>query len=414
MSATETNYARRYPVKELFRCNPDTDLWQNWHWQERCALKTVDALQGAFPGVPTARWQGLRTLSAFLRFKVTPHMLSLIQVDEPLAPAPNDPIWAQFVPTFADPDTRIGDFDENWELPEEMINPIVQHKYQNRINLRIQNRCLAYCMYCFEAKRVLDTASRKGAFTHSHFEDGLEYVRRNPGIEEVVISGGEPLILSNEVLGGILNQLRQIKQIKAIRIQTRALTHNPYRLDAELIDLLKRYDVTAMAFHVTHPVELNDAVEKVLDRFGDRGCRTMLLCHTPLLKGINDSVETLTNLFMRLFTLKIKPYYLLHAMPHTVGAERFRTTVRRGVELLREIKRHYTNPAVPEYVIVHAKGKHTVPMELDGTSEFQYVKGVIRFRNWKGEWCEYLDAPEIVSSPQLQRFEERQPIAACH
>ncbi len=414
MSAIEANYWKLYPVEQLFSCDFRSDQWRDWRWQERLALKTVSDLERAFPGLSIADKEKLSSANVGLRFKITPHMLSLIRVGESLAPIPSDPIWSQFAPISGESGHSVQSFEENWELPDEMINPIVQHKYQNRINLRIQNRCLGYCMYCFEAKRVLDTASRKDGFSHSYFEEALEYVRRHSEVEEVVISGGEPLILSNEVLDGILNRLRQIKQVKAIRIQTRALTHNPYRLDAELIDLLRCHDVTAMAFHVTHPVELNHAVEDVLKVFGERGCRTLLLSHTPLLKGINDSIETLTNLFMRLFTLKIKPYYLLHAMPHTLGAERFRTTVRRGVELLREIKRHYTNPAVPEYVIVHARGKHTIPMELDGTSEFQYEKGVIHFRNWKGEWCEYLDAPEVDPSLQPQRFEERQPLAACH
>ena len=394
MTPTQMPTFEPYPLERLFAESPSAAQWHDWRWQERAALTTVANLEHAFPGLSETERKQLRAASIGLRFKITPHMLSLMSVDDKLAPATNDPIWSQFVPTFAESGRAIQSFEENWELPDEMVNSITQHKYRNRLNLRIQNRCLGYCMYCFEAKRVLDTQSDKDGFTTDYFEEALNYLLAHPEIEEVVISGGEPLILSNDTLANLLGRLRRVPQIKAIRIQTRALTHNPYRLDTELVDILKRFDVTAMAFHVTHPVELNDEVKRILDSFGERGCRTMLLSHTPLLKGINDSVETLTTLFMRLFTLKIKPYYLLHAMPYTLGSQRFRTRVRRGVELLREIKRHFSNPAVPEYVIVHAKGKHTVPMELEGTSEFQYRHGVVRFRNWKGEWCEYLDASE--------------------
>ena len=379
-----------YPIKEY----STLQNWVNWKWQEQNAVHSVEKLLEVFPNLSNHTKYSLQRASQHLRFKLTPYMLSLIQVDESQQPLLSDPIWNQFIPNLNEETERqfeISDFEENWEMPEEMINPILQHKYLNRVNFRIQNSCLGYCMYCFEAKRVLDRFSSKESFKLKYFEDSLEYIKSHKEISEVVISGGEPLVLSNDKLKFFLSEIRKIPQIVAIRIQTRAFVHNPFRLDDELISILKQFDVTAMAFHISHPREISGDARKMIQRFSDLGCRTMLLSHIPLLKGINDSVEILSELFMKLYSLKIKPYYLLHAMPDTIGSKKFRTSVQKGVHLLKRIKRNFSNPALPEYVIVHKKGKHTVPLELSGTPEFIYKNGYIEFLNWKNEWCIYED-----------------------
>lgn len=369
--------------------------WNDWKWQEKNAVRSTERLFELFPKLSDNAKHQIENSTQHLRFKLTPYLLSLIQVDRFQNPLENDPIWNQFVPTFdkkAEAQIDISSFAENWEMPEEMVNPILQHKYRNRVNFRIQNSCLAYCMYCFEAKRVLDKRPTKESLKPKYFDESIEYIKNHREVSEVVISGGEPLVLSNDKLGYILAEIRKLPQIVAIRIQTRAFVHNPFRMDDEFIQLLKNFDVTAMAFHISHPKEISKDCEKIIQRFADFGCRTMLLSHIPLLKGINDSESVLAELFMKIYALKIKPYYLLHAMPDTVGASKFRTSVRKGVHLLKKIKRNYSNPALPEYVIVHKKGKHTVPQELVGTSEFIYENGYIEFLNWKGEWCTYEDS----------------------
>jgi len=381
----------KFPIEKYF----NLDSWYDWQWQEQHATHSITKLFQFFPNLDSFIKKSIYQTEGKLRFKLTPYLLSLIQLNRlTLNPLPNDPIWTQFIPRFDQKDQsnlNIRDYVENWEMPEEMVNPILQHKYSNRVNFRIQNSCLAYCMYCFEAKRVLDVASLKESFKLKYFDESIAYIKRHPEVEEVVISGGEPLVLSNEKLRIALSRIRDLKQIRAIRIQTRAFVHNPFRFDDELITLFKEFDVTAIAFHISHPVEISKDALQIISRFGNLGCRTILLSHIPLLKGINNDEKTLVELFMRLYTAKIKPYYLLHAMPDTVGAEKFRTSVREGVWLLRQIKRNYSNPALPEYVIVHKKGKHTVPFEMEGTSEFKYRDGFIEFMNWKGEWCTYED-----------------------
>ena len=372
-------------------------IWFDWRWQQANAIRDIEGIKKVFPHLQQDVLTTIEKNIGLIRFQLTPYLLSLVRLDKNNSPISDDPIWNIYVPASS----RIAEYDpistflnENWELPEDMINPILQHKYENRVNFRIQNHCLSYCLYCFEAKRVLDRKSEVGSFSEEYFTQAIDYIQQHHEVEEVIISGGEPLTLSNEKLETILQKIRQIVHVSAVRIQTRAFAQNPFRIDDYFINLLKKYDVSAMGIHITHPIELTNEFRAAVDKFGHLGCRTLLLAQIPLLKGINDNETTLTELIMSLYNLKIKPYYLLHALPETLFMDTFRTSVRDGVELMRRIKRRISNPAVPEYIIVHAKGKQTVPFEIDGTTDFQYLQsGLIKFKNWKGELCEYKDIP---------------------
>jgi lysine 2,3-aminomutase len=377
----------------LFSMEKD-ERWSDWKWQQTHAVRDTSGLKLFFPNINPSVWNTVNENGKYVRFQLTPYLLSLIQVSGSGTPIPNDPIWSIYVPTY-DPigsgplSTILGD---NWELPEDMINPILQHKYNNRVNFRIQNRCLAYCTYCFEAKRVLDKDSTVGSFRQDWFNEALDYIRSHGEVDEVVISGGEPLTLSNERLDDILGQIRSIRPELLLRIQTRALAQNPFRMDFGLVEIIMRHNISALGIHLTHPIELTPEFVEAVERLSAHGNRPLLLAQIPLLKGINDDVSILKDFFLRLYALKIKPYYLIHGMPETAGTDRFRTCVRRGVELMLDLKRKISNPALPEYIIVHAKGKHTVPLELNGTPEFQYLPNRrVRFLNWKREWCEYMD-----------------------
>lgn len=381
------------PIEKKFEASDQE--WKSWKWQQQNAIKTTTELIDIFPNLDTYQKDLIMFSENKMRFKITPYMLSLIELDDNQNPQIDDPIFNQYLPCW---DTSIDPFlqnmKENWELDSEMITPILQHKYYNRVNFRIQNTCLGYCMYCFEAKRVLDPQQEKKAYNPNLFLASLDYIREHPEVEEVVISGGEPLTLSNDKLDFILSELRKLHNIKFIRIQTRAFVHNPFRLDNEFIELLNKYDVMAMGVHVSHPNEITKEFIEAVERFSNLRNRTLLLGQIPLLKGINDNKRVLIELLMKLYSLKIKPYYLIHSMPYTLGAQKFRTPVRTGVKLMLDIKRKYSNPALPEYIIVHESSKHSVPLDINGSNEFQYLDGEIKFRNWKGEWHYYNDVTE--------------------
>jgi len=376
--------------------------WENWRWQQQRALRRADQLRSFYPNisgkyVTTAEeWE-----RRGYRFYITPYMMSVFPRDAQGHPLLDAPVAKQFFPSsemLCDlghncPDEYVPT-NENWEVDEEMLSPIGQKKYDNRMLVFTADSCLAYCTYCLRSLQVDQASERHGGLTH--WQKTLEALKHSPDIEEVILSGGDALVLSNKNLEELLRAIRAIPTVRSIRINTRAFTHNPYRIDNDLCALLKKYEVNVVSLHITHPDEVTPDLIKRVDMVHAFGAKTMMLAQIPLNKGVNDDDAVLRKLFMDLYVAGVKPYYLLHTMPNIPAARAQRTSVRKGVELMNKISRRISHPAMPEYIIVHKTGKKTVPSEIDGTQEFKYEKDetgwpVIRFKNWQGEWQTYLD-----------------------
>jgi lysine 2,3-aminomutase len=225
----------------------------------------------------------------------------------------------------------------------------------------------------------------------------MGYLRNNQEVEEVILSGGEPLMHSDEQLEQVLAELRNLGRALAIRIHTRALTFNPFRITRELVELLCRYELTAIGLHVAHPNEITPEFRAAVKRL--RTAAPILFANIPLLKGINDNIETMRALCLTLYSVGVVPHYLYHFMPHSPGATEFRTSVQAGVDIIRSLKRRISNLAVPEFVLPHSSGKHTMPLLAENEAPTHRgfdSKGnpVIRYTNWQGEQVEYLDLAE--------------------
>ena len=379
-----------------------TKEWTDWKWQQRNSLRSASDVKKHFPNFPENELAQIREYDKNRRWGITPYTVSLIETDENGNPKRNDPLYRQFFPESdvfrqesVDGYNRI---DNNWELEEDFPTPILQHKYPNKVLFRMTNSCLGYCNYCFEVARVSDKESKKLTTNNGLWQTSLDYIKEHPEIEEVIVSGGEPLIVNNETLEERLKSIREIPGVKSIRIHTRALTFNPYRIDEGLVEITKRNKITVLGIHVAHPNEITVDFKDALGQFDKHGYGSILkMAQIPLIKGVNDDPEVLHDLFMKLYAdCRVKPYYLFHDMPWTPGAVEYRTSVREGVELMNTMKRKIPSVAMPEYVIAHYKGKHTIPLEINGTPEFQYTQdesgnSVIRFKNWKGNWETYLD-----------------------
>ena len=385
--------------------------WKNWIWQQQNAVRNRFGLKKFFPRLGddmlkmAAEWE-----DRGFRFLITPYVAALIQKDAAGNPLADDPIWRQVFPDFggrggkgvaagkAESDARPDQYastNENWEVPTEMISPIAQHKYDNRVVIYTSDTCLGYCVYCFRSLQSNASEEKHGG--RPHWRVTIEAIRARPKIEEVILSGGDPLLFDNANVEEMLNDLRGIAHVKAIRIHTRAWLHNPYRIDDGFCALLKKYEVTEIGVHTVHPQEITQDFLEAVERVRASGARTLLLADTPLIKGVNDTSKILHELFMELYTCGVKPYYLSHNMPNIPAAEAQRTSVRAGLRLHNSLKRHISNTAMPEYMIMHRSGKKTVPECEDGTPDFRYEKDqngwpIIRFKDWRGEWQTYLDS----------------------
>lgn len=371
--------------------------WSDWKWQQRNAVRSSRQLRRYFPECLPELLELIDRHVATRRFQVTPYYLSLVRTHAgSQRPDPTDPLWRQVVPLESAEDHPYG-YDgetENWELPQEMVTPIAQHKYDNRIIIRYANVCHAYCQFCYEALRTLDKDSTKAPFDRGHWRATLQYLRDNPGVEEIILSGGEPLMHTNEQLDAVLADVRAVRESIVLRIHTRALTFNPYRITPELVDVLARRQVQAVGLHLSHPRELSADFATAVRRL--QRAVPILFANVPLLAGVNDDVATMRELAMALYRLGVHAGYLYHFMPHSPESAAFRVPIARGAAIVRALRRRISNPAVPEYVLPHSTGKYTVPLiespdelprhDVDGTGT-----RVLSFVNWTGQRVHYPD-----------------------
>lgn len=380
--------------------------WVDWTWQQRNAIRTAEQLLEVFPGLSPEMAEAIRRNSETRRLQSTPYYLNLIRrTPDRRAPLADDPMWRQVAP-YWDGEGRLGyEYDgetENWEMPGEMVTPITQHKYDNRVIVRLANVCHSYCQFCYEALRTLERQSAKPNFQQQHWDATIDYLRAHGEVEEVILSGGEPLMLTDDRLGRVLSDLRGLGRPLAVRVHTRALTFNPFRVTEGLAEIFRRYELTSIGLHVAHPNEITEEFRAAVRRLSS--AVPILFANIPLLRGINDSAAVIHDLGMRLYLVGVVPHYLYHFMPYSPGAEQFRTPVRRGVEIVRSLKRHVTDLAVPEFVLPHYTGKHTMPLLAEGEAppvslRDEAGRTVVRYTNWRGEVVDYFDAPVPEGQP---------------
>lgn len=372
--------------------------WTNWKWQQRNAIRSLEQLLQIFPAIPDDVCEAIKRTQTTRRLQITPYTLTLIGRDASgAAPLPDDPLWRQFIPYWDTEGPGAHRYDgetENWEMPEEMVTPIAQHKYDNRVIIRLSNVCHGYCQFCYEALRTLEKDSNKLTFQQEYWDATIDYLRGHEEIEEVILSGGEPLMHGDQQIDAVLSDLRKLGRQIAIRIHTRALTFNPFRITDELVDVMRSYGLTAIGLHVTHPNEITQEFRVAVDRL--RRATPIMFANIPLLAGVNDNTDTLHKLGMMLYYVGVVPHYLYHFMPHSPGAVEFRTPVQSGIDLVRSLKRHVTNLAVPELVLPHQSGKYSIPLLAKDELPPQRTTDengnpFIRYTNWRGDIVEYPD-----------------------
>jgi lysine 2,3-aminomutase len=371
--------------------------WHDWRWQQRNAFKDEESLREALGNWSDKNITGnIKKNLLKQKMLITPYYLQLI-LDSTRAGSKieTNPLWRQVVPFWQEEPARGYDGEtENWELSDEMKTPICQHKYDNRVILRMSNTCNAYCQFCFEALRTLKVKTNKSNVKQDSFNASLEYIANTAGIEEVILSGGDPLSLSDEKLERYLSALRDLNEKLLIRIHSRALSFNPYRVTDQLLSMMEKHGVNSFGVHVCHPDELSGDFKNAIKRI--QKVVPIIFSNMPFLQGINDDESILHTLFIELYRLGVKPYYLYHYMPFSPGARVYKASVKKGIAIMSKLKRRVSNIAMPEYVLPHEKGKFTVPL-IEAETDFpkfetdQTGKRYYRFVNWKGEQCSWHD-----------------------
>jgi lysine 2,3-aminomutase len=340
-------------IAEKIQEAPVMSNWKDWKWQLKHSIHDIDTFERLL-GIRLStelRQQCEATLATF-PLAVTPYYLSLIDHNK----FDNDPVFRQSFPSPKELD--VGRFDMVDPLSEDADSPVscITHRYPDRVLFHISNVCAMYCRHCTRKRKVGDVDSIPD---REEINNGLEYIRNNPVVRDVLLSGGDPLMLSDEYLDWILGELRSIPHVQIIRIGSRMPVVLPYRITNSLVAILKKYPPLWLNTHFNHPREITTSAKEALAKLAEAGIP--LGNQTVLLAGVNDCPMIMKSLVQRLVENRVRPYYL-YQCDLSEGLTHFRTPVGKGMEIMESLIGHTSGFAVPTYVIDAPGGGGKIPV----------------------------------------------------
>lgn len=373
------------------------EKWNNWRWQLSNRINTPDEFDKVIPLTESER----KALSAahLFRVDITPYFISLIDPDDP-----DDPIRKQVVPTEKEMVPFTAMMEDS--LAEDRHSPVpgLVHRYPDRVLMLVTTQCASYCRYCTRSRIVGDPSA---TFSRAEFEMQIEYLKRTPQVRDVLLSGGDPLVLAPKILEEILSRLREIPHIEIIRIGSRVPVFLPMRITDELTDVLQKYHPLWLNIHVNHSNEITAELEQACDRMTRAGIP--LGNQAVLLAGVNDNVHIQRQLVQDLVRIRVRPYYL-YQCDLVAGAGHFRTPVGKGIEIMEGLRGHTSGYAVPTYVIDAPGGGGKIPVMPNYLLSMSDHKVVLR--NFEGFITTYEEPvdymPGDAARPKLKRPEPGQ------
>lgn len=367
---------RSRAFKNTFYPRANLSDWNDWRWQNRNRISTLEELARVVT-LTQEEIEAIRRHQGALPVGITPYYASLLDAGNPQQGLRKTviPVSGESVHTPDEADDPLG---EDHDSPV----PGLVHRYPDRALLLVTGFCSVYCRYCTRARMV--GAIGEKTIRKSDIKKALDYIEATPAIRDVLISGGDPLSLGEDKLDWILTQLRKMPHIEFVRIGSKQPVVQPQRVTPRLVRMLKKHHPLWMSLHFTHPDELTPEAAESCGRLADAGIP--LGSQTVLLKGVNDTVETMLKLVQGLLKIRVRPYYLYQCDPIS-GSSHFRTTVEKGLEIIRGLRGHTTGYAVPTYVIDAPGGGGKIPLQPD------YVKGYERedllLTNYEGRLYRY-------------------------
>lgn len=349
--------------------------WQDWTWQLKNRITTPEELE-RYLVLSEAEKAGCAQANRKLALAITPYFFNLIDRDDP-----NCPIRRQVIPRgeemITSVEERLDSLDEDGHSPV----PGLVHRYPDRVLFLVTDRCASYCRYCTRSRLVSNAQDYN---FHPEYERGLRYIEGHPEIRDVLLSGGDPLLLSDRKIEHLLSRLRAIPHVEFIRIGTRIPVFLPQRITPGLMDVFRRQGPIWMSIHVNHPKECTAELKRACDRLAEAG--VPLGNQSVLLKGVNDDPEVMKALVHRLLRMRVRPYYL-YQMDLITGGGHFQVDVRKGIEIIRALRGHTTGYAIPQYVIDAPGGGGKVPVNPEYLASVNDEE--IVFRNYEGEYFRY-------------------------
>ncbi len=358
----------------LWQHVPESD-WQDWIWQLKNRLTTIGQLE-QYMTLTAEERAGCINASHKLALAITPYFFNLIDRENP-----DCPIRRQVIPRAAE--MLVTEEEMLDSLGEDSHSPVpgLVHRYPDRVLFLVTDRCAAYCRYCTRSRLVSNAQDYN---FHPEFEQGLRYIEAHPEVRDVLLSGGDPLLLSDKKIEHLLSRLREIPHVEFIRIGSRIPVFLPQRITPALADIFRKYGPIWMSIHVNHPNECTAELRAACDRLSFAG--VPLGNQSVLLRGVNDDAEVMKALVHRLLRMRVRPYYL-YQMDLITGGSHFRTDIAKGIEIIRALRGHTSGYAVPQFVIDAPGGGGKVPINPDYIESITEDEAV--FRNYEGKLFRY-------------------------
>ncbi|MFZ5945526.1 MAG: lysine 2,3-aminomutase [Bacillota bacterium] len=369
--------------KHPYYKNVPDEKWNDWRWQMQNRIKNFEELQ-KIVNLPSQRLAEIKNAINKFPMSITPYYASLIDFNDPACP-----IGLQAIPS--EKELIEEEFEMADPLAEDKDSPVpgITHRYPNRVLFYVISECSMYCRHCTRKRKVGENCQ---GFSSTQWEKGLEYIKNTPEIRDVLISGGDPLLLSDGNLEFLLKELNSIAHVEVVRIGTRVPVVMPQRITNELIDMLKKYQPLWLNTHFNHPREITSESRKALRKLAN--CGIPLGNQSVLLRGVNDCSIIMKQLVHKLVKNRVRPYYI-YQCDLSKGLSHFRTSVSKGLEIMEHLRGHTSGFAVPTYVVDAPGGGGKIPVMPNYLLSLQENKVILR--NFEGVIASYQEPADYKS-----------------
>lgn len=372
MILTEEYEQKRDLILQHFKATPEN--WQDWRWQMKHRIKEVHTL-GKLLSLPPEYLEEIQKVGETYRWAISPYYLSLIN------PADlRDPILLQSIPSVQELLDEEGEEDPMGEAFTSPA-PCITRRYPDRLIINVTNMCAMYCRHCQRRRNIGEIDVHE---TKARLQAALEYVRTNPEIRDVLITGGDALLLSDQILDWLLNELHQIPHVEIKRIGTRVPVTLPMRITDELCSILEKYPPIYINTQFNHPKEVTLEAKKAADKLIKAG--VILGNQAVLLKGINNRPEIMKRLNQELLKIRVRPYYIFHAK-NVKGTKHFIPKIQDGLEIMEKLRGYTSGLAIPTYIINAPKGGGKTPILPSYLISLNEEEAVLR--TWEGKIIHY-------------------------
>lgn len=372
--------------KELFP-NVTDEQWNDWKWQVKNRIETLDQLK-QYITLTEEEEEGVRLSLKTLRMAITPYYMSLIDPNNP-----HCPIRKQSIPTAMEVHQSDADMLDPLHEDEDSPTPGLTHRYPDRVLFLITDMCSMYCRHCTRRRFA---GQKDCESTTDRIDKAIAYIAATPVVRDVVLSGGDALLVSDKMLESIISRLRAIPHVEIIRIGSRTPVVLPQRITDDLCNMLKKYHPIWLNTHFNHPDEVTPESTEACRKLADAG--VPLGNQAVLLRGVNDSTLVMKHLMHQLVKMRVRPYYI-YQCDLSMGLEHFRTPVSKGIEIIEALRGHTSGYAVPTFVVDAPGGGGKIPVMPNYV--ISQAPGKVVLRNYEGVITTYSEPMDYKPTPEV-------------